>query len=653
MISSDREALTSVPPHTKDTKANSKRKRPKQREHIRKLKGHELFKAAKENKLDKVQSLLEAGAYLNACENSYCALHWAVEHKNSAMVKLLLHHGADPMLRTINGLTPIQISAKNDSGEILYYLINKALEKKAKHQRDIIYKRLSDMGVDSDRNVIIAFAEYLFNGDLKFNNRRLFFKSKNQKSYADTTTIDIRLLLHHVFRAISKKNQSHQKLCYTIASQLIRLDNMDEMVILFLTLAGRYKNAIELKKYYYMTLANNNILVRDKKLTLSRSNFSDGDSARSTLINLANKLEQGSRKNVLINNELGMIYELLGNDEKAYQYYKTAAWSGSLESLIQLANFAKKMPHNKAVLAKYIAMCYYLGVDDKTKNNNIAVKYLNIAISKDQKETFCFLKRQGKKFAHILLTNNALLEQLNFDFAVKLFSSKVIREKLNKHEKMKFLIYCAEHHPTHKWVRRHPYTSYISQEDKKSLSEDLINTYLIMMLLNADAIPKQAEKYIKYLTIMSQDKLLDISDKFYGSFEPERIDRVRHIIQLYQYIVAAQDTPSEYVGTAPDLQDYYQLINLLEISQENKKRYKIRYTVQQVALTELSESLKYSKDSEENKESKERIKCAMKDPLIKNHHTFFCNPSRIFRRTKAIKELKHLLDEEVKTLKFI
>jgi hypothetical protein len=621
----------SLPPRTE---ATLKKKRPKQKEHIRRLKGHALFRAAKENNLGKVRTLLKEGAYLGACENDYCALHWAVHHKNIEMVKLLIRYDANPMIRTINGLTPIQIAVKNDSGSLLHCLIEKTLQDKTDYQRNDIYKQLSEMTVNN-KNVIIAFANYLFNksSTLTFDssNATWSLKRKHSVSYVDVTAIDIPLLLHYAFLTAAKTTHSHQPLCYKIASCLMKLTNRHDEAILFLTLAGTYKDAEQLKARCYTKLI---------KPPLKEAN--DTNAVKSVLTHLIHLLKKGYSENAFINNELGMIYEVLGNTNQAYQYYKHAAWLGSLESLTRLSHFAKHMPNNKVVLAKYKAMCYHLGAGDKIKNDKLAMKYLDKAIRDDKEETLSYLKRQGKSFSYTLLTDNTLLEQLNFDFAISLFNINVIRKKLSEEEKVNFLLYCAQRHPTHNWVRKHPFTIYTLQQVEKSLSEDLANTYIIMTLLNGDRLPEQAKQYIKPLAALSQEGLVNLCAKFFDTYEPERMDHVCHITQLYQTIVTANDASSEHMATTVDLQDYRQLVHLLEVNQGNSGRNKIKNTVQQVALRELSEAFK---NGENSKQDEEKIKCAMKDPLFKNHHTFFFNPIRLCR-TKAFNELKKLLKEE-------
>ncbi len=80
-------------------------------------------KAAKENNIEQIQTLLKAGEDVNA-KNSLgnTALHYAVANGNPDAIKVLLENGADVNIANEKGWTPQAIAEKKNFGEIVTML---------------------------------------------------------------------------------------------------------------------------------------------------------------------------------------------------------------------------------------------------------------------------------------------------------------------------------------------------------------------------------------------------------------------------------------------------------------------------------------------------------------------------------------------------
>lgn len=69
-----------------------------------------LLWAAAQNDLGAVQRLVLADANVNACDNEWSPLHYAILYQNSPLLEILLAHGADIQRRATSGLTPLDLA---------------------------------------------------------------------------------------------------------------------------------------------------------------------------------------------------------------------------------------------------------------------------------------------------------------------------------------------------------------------------------------------------------------------------------------------------------------------------------------------------------------------------------------------------------------
>ncbi len=91
-----------------------------------------LLTAAQLGDIDRVRLAIAKGANLNyQDENGGTALHWAVFYGYKDIVQLLLMHGADPLIKDKDGITPIDVARINNKKEML-----KLLEKYVKKKKE-------------------------------------------------------------------------------------------------------------------------------------------------------------------------------------------------------------------------------------------------------------------------------------------------------------------------------------------------------------------------------------------------------------------------------------------------------------------------------------------------------------------------------------
>jgi ankyrin repeat protein len=82
-----------------------------------------LYDAAFEGNIDKVQTLLEEGANINAKdEDGFAALHYATLEGHPDIVEILLENGADVNAKTKNGRTVLQFVESEGSTGIVQLL---------------------------------------------------------------------------------------------------------------------------------------------------------------------------------------------------------------------------------------------------------------------------------------------------------------------------------------------------------------------------------------------------------------------------------------------------------------------------------------------------------------------------------------------------
>ena len=84
-----------------------------------------LANAARENDLDRVQTLVDAGAELNSAQgDGMTALHWAAFHDNVEVADLLLGADADVSVQTrVGALTPLWFAATNGNADLVDRLL--------------------------------------------------------------------------------------------------------------------------------------------------------------------------------------------------------------------------------------------------------------------------------------------------------------------------------------------------------------------------------------------------------------------------------------------------------------------------------------------------------------------------------------------------
>jgi ankyrin repeat protein len=85
----------------------------------------QLFRAAKEGKLAGAKDALEAGADVNARENSWTPLFLAAYNGQAEMTTLLIKAGADVNARDDKGETPLYFAAQEGHAEVAALLIDK------------------------------------------------------------------------------------------------------------------------------------------------------------------------------------------------------------------------------------------------------------------------------------------------------------------------------------------------------------------------------------------------------------------------------------------------------------------------------------------------------------------------------------------------
>ena len=85
-----------------------------------------LADAAMRGDLEAVRALLRQGTEVNAAQgDGMTALHWAAEHGNANMAKMLVYAGADPDAATRIGLhTPLHVAAEAGSAEVVRALLD-------------------------------------------------------------------------------------------------------------------------------------------------------------------------------------------------------------------------------------------------------------------------------------------------------------------------------------------------------------------------------------------------------------------------------------------------------------------------------------------------------------------------------------------------
>lgn len=85
-----------------------------------------LLTAAEENELDALKALIKGGADCNGSmsENGNTALHWAIKHRNKAMVSELLNAKADLKLMNNDDLTPLEFANKIGAIDIATFIQN-------------------------------------------------------------------------------------------------------------------------------------------------------------------------------------------------------------------------------------------------------------------------------------------------------------------------------------------------------------------------------------------------------------------------------------------------------------------------------------------------------------------------------------------------
>lgn len=86
--------------------------------------------AAINNNFTIVKYLISKGAIVDRIGGNQqaTALHWAIRKHLLEMVGLLMHFGADPMVRDIQGMTCLHVAAQEGATAIVLYLLAKGVD---------------------------------------------------------------------------------------------------------------------------------------------------------------------------------------------------------------------------------------------------------------------------------------------------------------------------------------------------------------------------------------------------------------------------------------------------------------------------------------------------------------------------------------------
>lgn len=108
----------------------------------------EIFKAVKENDVEKVRTLLmENAQFAKASIKEYPILHYAVCNENVEIIKMLLQHGANVNVQDRKGITPLM---KNKDKEVAGLLLNYGADKTLTNKSGLTTKQFIGNMVGQD-----------------------------------------------------------------------------------------------------------------------------------------------------------------------------------------------------------------------------------------------------------------------------------------------------------------------------------------------------------------------------------------------------------------------------------------------------------------------------------------------------------------------
>lgn len=627
--------------------------------------------AANSNDLSVITRLLKAGAsptckplYVADTDYGYTtkakcktALHLAISRKNSEMVSLFLSYGANPIESPdtlYEDKTYFQWAADAHEINILRLLINHAylIKTKDKHSDKTLAEKARILGDD----VFIALAQCIF----YFHTEYVAYM--NGEAFKMCDIHDIKSFIEDVFAIlVEAKNgfnlgKKDKQLCWEIALFLsCDGDDYDSnntaFALAFCVLADDYRGAEFLKLQCYSILArqktrseeDDDRVIQPLNKTLNKQELLRVISNTPLLA----YLEPYSRSNASFSNELGDIYARLKKNNTSRRHSEQGALLGSDPSVVRLSNLREKMPKRRGKLAKYTAMCYHKGIGGKEQSDIRAVKYLNKAMKADKKNTINYLVHSNMPFVDSILSTPKLLDYLELDFAIALFKKREAKQHCRSSNHI-FLLYCAQHDPKHEWVRQNDFVI-LAMSDKSNIRirVELAMVFLIINLLNNDAITPQIQKYKESILTWDKDDLaknIDSFSFFYG-YAKNTIKRVSDIILTYRYLLSAKHPSIETMPYKLDSQGAQQLSSLIKGDKNIPNRHKVENILEQIALNEFDKSLA---SHEEHEERKEKIAAFIAHPQFTQSHGGLFNSGHR-KRLQSIEEYKKELDEDNST----
>lgn len=594
----------------------------------------QLLIAAEKNDLLAVKDLLAAGASDIFCSrrNHYYGLHWAAHHNNVAMASLFIKHGADALDKR-SRTTPLEVAAKKGLRETLLLCMNAAysqhVNKKKKSHLNLVKKAIA-LGED----VTLALAHYLF-------------RRYEQSGGLEVDTEDMFLLIEKIRPFIIEANGPHQVLACQIGLFLLKLRQIEHypLALTWFALAGdavanRYDNV---SARMYKAICYNEI-VGEKNWDVvsgvpsSLKDVLQKDELEKVILDtpLLSLLEAYAKKNAAFCNELAEIYEVLERDKECIDYSLLAARLGSRESIFRLAESEPFCP----ILAKYKFICCLL--DWKNHDQGQITEWLEVAKKYSKEDLRDYLYSAPSVSSDFLRTPQLL--SIDPDLAILLFKNHHVRRYLSENEKQAFLIQCAYHCPQHKWVSDvDRLTTLVNYFQASVLPAKVRTTYFVLALLNDTGISNDMAKVAEDVLDWSDNEIDERLSSFAGNYDEKKLERVKHIIRLYQYLVNLTHPTVDAWPLPLDKQGLHQLFDLIHKNQFISNKHSVESIIQKVAIVELSKSVKACKTQEEREAL---LKEAKASPLYTTRNTFCGNPLRLFPQSVKRQVVKHTKEEE-------